>query len=106
MSIDLTDFLGDVVVSREITHKGNTRTFHFRELSAGEAEDLFLGTAEDGKIKKGTRAKIIAAIWCDEAGEPAATAADVAKLPNSLAQKLQDIALEVNQGEKAEVEKN
>jgi hypothetical protein len=36
---ELSEFIGESHVAREITFKNKTRTFHFRELNAGEAED-------------------------------------------------------------------
>jgi hypothetical protein len=94
--IDLSDFLGPSVVAQEVTHKGKTRTFHFKELSADEVESLFIGVDSDPKKNKGLRNRILAKTVCTEAGELAYSEAETGALPNDLANKLQSAALDVN----------
>lgn len=103
--LDLSDFLGETIVEREVTYKGKTKTFRFRELTADEAEGIFLGVDPDPKKNKGLRNKIVAKVVIDTDGNQAFKEADVGKLPNGFANELQRIALEVNGiGEKAEGE--
>lgn len=94
MAIDINDFIGSQIVSKEIQYKGKSREFKFLELTAGQAEDLFLGI--DAEEKRGLRAKVIVAIVCDDAGNPAFTTEEANKLPNALATRLQEAALEIN----------
>lgn len=94
---DLKDFIGPTFVSKDIEFKGNTRTFYFRDLVADEAEDFFAKVdTKDGKKNKGLRNRLIAMILCDAKGNVALSEAEAGKLPNGLANKLQDAALEVN----------
>lgn len=93
---DLSDFIGSPIVTRDVEFKGKTRTFNFRELSAGEAEGLFLGIDADPKKNAGLRNRILQMALCDAAGAAVITEKDAAKLPNELANKLQAIVLEVN----------
>ena len=93
---ELAEFIGPTVVAREVEFKGNTRTFHFRELQADEAEGIFLGIDADPKKNKGLRNRILAATLCDADGKPAITKDEAGKLPNDLANKLQTAALDVN----------
>lgn len=94
---DLSDFIGDAFVSRDITFKGKTKTFYFRELLADEAEDFLGGIdAKDAKKNKGLRNRLLALVIADEKGKPALSVEHAGKLPNELANKLQDAALEVN----------
>jgi hypothetical protein len=93
---ELSEFIGESHVAREITFKNKTRTFHFRELNAGEAEDFFAAVDKDPKKNKGLRNRLLAKVVCDEKGGDALTEKEAAKLPNDLANKLQDAALEVN----------
>lgn len=103
--LDLSDFIGETIVEREVTYKGKTKTFRFRELTADEAEGIFLGVDTDPKKNKGLRNKIVAKVVVDTDGNQALKEADVGKLPNGFANELQRIALEVNGiGEKAEGE--
>lgn len=92
---ELSDFIGTSVVPRDVEHKGKKRTFHFRELSEDESEKLFSGVKADG-VNKGLRKRIIAASVCTETGEPALSVEEAGKLPNTLANSLQAIALEIN----------
>jgi hypothetical protein len=101
--IDLTDFLGPNIVTRDIEYKGKTKTFHFRELSADAVENLFIGLDADPKKNKGLRNRIIAQGIVTEAAEVAFTEAEAGKLPNELANLLQAASFEVNGlGKKAE----
>ena len=94
---ELSEFIGASFVSREITFKDKTRTFHLRELSADEAEGFFSGVdAKDQKKNKGLRNRLLALAVCDANGKAALTEEQAGKLPNELANKLQDAALEVN----------
>jgi hypothetical protein len=93
---ELADFVGPGVITREVEYKGKTRSFHFHELKADEAEALFLGMDTDPKKNKGLRNRILAATLCNEDGTPAITKDEAGKLPNDLANKLQTVALEVN----------
>ena len=103
--LDLTEFLGDTIVDREVAYKGKTKVFRFRELTADEAEGIFLSVDSDPKKNKGLRNRIVAKVVVDADGNQAFKEADVGKLPNELANELQKIALEVNGiGEKAEQE--
>lgn len=91
------DLIGNPVVARDVKYRGKTKTLHFRELSAGEAEDLFLGIANDPSAQKGLRARMIAACVCDAEGHPLMDEAEAAKLPNALSTKLQAICIDVNE---------
>ena len=103
--LDLTEFLGDTIVNREVSYKGKTKTFRFRELTADEAEGIFLSVDADPKKNKGLRNRIVSKVVVDADGNQAFKEADVGKLPNELANELQKIALEVNGiGDKAEQE--
>jgi len=103
--LDLTDFIGETVTKREVTFKGKTREFHFRELSSDEAESLFLNVDSDPKKNKGLRNRIISKVLVTESGEAAFTEKEAGKLPNELANQLNSVALEINGvGKKAEEE--
>jgi hypothetical protein len=103
--LDLTDFIGSTFVERDIEFKGKTKKFHYRELSADEAESLFLGVDADPKKNKGLRNKILSQVIVTEAGEKALKPEEAGKLPNELANILNAIALEINGvGKKAEDE--
>jgi hypothetical protein len=103
--LDLTGFVDTTPIEREVTYKGKTKVFHFRELGADEAETLFLGVDSDPKKNKGLRNKIISQIVVTENGEKAFKVEDAGKLPNELANALNAVALEVNGvGKKAEEE--
>jgi hypothetical protein len=93
---ELSDFIGASFVSREITFKNKTRLFNFRELSADEAEEFFAKVDKDQKKNKGLRNRLLALTVSDDKGKPALTEEQAGKLPNELANKLQDAALEVN----------
>lgn len=93
---DLSEFIGESFVSRDITFKGKTRQFFIRELSADEAEDFFAKVDKDQKKNKGLRNRLLALAICDDKGKSALTEEQAGKLPNELANKLQDAALEVN----------
>jgi len=90
------DLIGNPVVARDVKYRGKTKALYFRELSAGEAEDLFLGLADDPKASKGLRARMIAACVCDGEGNPAMTVDEAAKLPNAFSAALQAICIDVN----------
>lgn len=91
-----SDLIGNPVVSRDVKYRGKSKAMHFRELSAGEAEDLFLGIGSDPKASKGLRARMIAACACDAEGRPLMDEAEAAKLPNAFSAELQAICIEVN----------
>lgn len=98
---EINDFVGSQVQERDIEYKGKTKTFYFRELDAGEAEELFsIFTGLDDKQRaiksKGFRNKVLAKIVCDKNGEPCLTVEDAARIRNQLAIKLMDAAMEVN----------
>lgn len=93
---DLKDFIGSTVTARDVEYKGNTRSFNFRELTAAEAETLFLGVDSDPKKNKGLRNRVISKIVVDAEGNPALTESEAGALPNELANAIQKIALEVN----------
>jgi hypothetical protein len=98
---EINDFAGSQVQDRKIEYKGKTKTFYFRELDAGEAEDLFsiftgLDDRQRAKASKGFRNKVLAKILCDEDGAPNLSVEDAAGIRNQLAVKLMDAALEVN----------
>lgn len=84
------------VLSRAFEYQGDSHSAHFLELSASDAEDLFLDLGGEEGQKKGLRAKVIAAIVCDEQGNSVLSEEDAGKLPNALATKLQELALEAN----------
>lgn len=90
------DLIGSPVVSRDVQYRGKTKALHFRELSAGEAEDLFLGLSNDPKASKGLRARMIAACVCDADGKPLMNEAEAARLPNAFSAALQAICIDVN----------
>jgi hypothetical protein len=97
MLYDLKEFIGEVIVSRDIEHKGKKQTFYFAEISSEEAEDLFLGISKtDEKKNRGLRSKIIASCVRDKEGAKAFTIEEANKLPLWLVAKLQDACLEVN----------
>lgn len=103
--LDLTEFLGTPIVPRDVPYKGKTRTFHFLELCADDAEGVFLNAESDPKKNKGLRNKIIAKVVCDESGAAAMTPTEAGKLPNELSNALVSIALEINGlGKKADDE--
>jgi hypothetical protein len=97
---ELNDLAGDVVVPRDVEHKGKTKTFFFRELSSETAENVFDIFDDSGKVSKakakGMRNRIIAEVLCNEDGSAAVTEKEIAARPASLTEKLQSIALEVN----------
>lgn len=94
---ELSEFIGQTFVEREIEFKGKKKLFYFREMSADEAEDFFGKVdAKDQKKNKGLRNRLLAAIVCDGEGKSALTDEQAGKLPNDLANKLQDASLEVN----------
>lgn len=95
-STQFADLIGNPVVSRSVEYRGKTKPMHFRELSAGEAEDLFLGLSADPKASKGLRDRMIAACVCDAEGKPLMDEAEAAKLPNAFSTVLQSICIEVN----------
>jgi hypothetical protein len=94
--LDLSEFIGATSIEREVEFKGKKFTFHFRELSADEAETLFLSVDADPKKNKGLRNKIISKVLVTETGEPAFKPEEAGKLPNELANILNSIALEIN----------
>ena len=94
--LDLTGFVDLTPIARDVTYKGNTKTFYFRELGADEAETLFLGVDSDPKKNKGLRNKIISQIVVTESGEKALKPEEAGKLPNELANALNAVALEIN----------
>lgn len=83
---------------REITFRGLTRTFTIKELSEEEASRVFDIHDKQGKRDqekaKNVRAKIIAGCVQDQYG--AIDFDRAKKLPNQLANLLQDEALDVN----------
>ena len=98
---DIQDFIGQQFQDRDIEYKGKTKKFFFRELDAGEAEELFsvfngLDDKQRAIKSKGFRNKVLAKILCDAAGASTLTAEDAARIPNQLAIQLQKAALEVN----------
>jgi hypothetical protein len=93
---ELAEFIGTTFVGRDIEFKGKTKTFYFRELSADDAEEFFGKVDKDAKKNKGLRNRLLAMIVCDDKGNAALNAEQAGKLPNDLANKLQDAALEVN----------
>lgn len=93
---ELQDFIGETIVAREIEHKGNSRTFHFRELTAHDTEELFLNPAVKNSTNKGLRAKIIAKIVCRPDGSAMFTKEEADTLPNSLATNLQEVCIDIN----------
>ena len=93
---NLSDFIGPGVVARDVEYKGKTRTFHFRELRADEAEALFINVDKDPKKNKGLRNRVLAATLANEDGSAACTTEEAGKLPNELASLLQTAALDVN----------
>ena len=98
---DIQDFIGQQFQARDIAYKGKTKTFHFRELDAGEAEELFsvfngLDDKQRAIKSKGFRNKVLAKILCDDAGASNLTPDEAARIPNQLAIQLQKAALEVN----------
>ncbi len=93
---ELSEFIGQTFVEREIEFKGKTKKFYLRELSADEAEEFFAKVDKDAKKNKGLRNRLLAMIVCGTDGKPALTEAEAGKLPNDLANKLQDAALEAN----------
>lgn len=95
--IDLKDFIGETIVPQEVERKGKTHTFYIAEISAEEAEDLFLGISKtDEKKNKGLRARIIATVVRKEDGSRAFTEKEANALPLWLASKLQELAFKVN----------
>jgi hypothetical protein len=93
---DLAEFIGTTFVDRDIEFKGKTRKFYFRQLMADEAEEFFSKIDKDPKKNKGLRNRLLSQIVCDEKGELTLKPEDAGKLPNELANKLQDAALEAN----------
>jgi hypothetical protein len=93
---ELIDFIGSTFVSRDIEFKGKTKTFNLRELSADDAEEFFAKVDKDPKKNKGLRNRLLALVVCDAEGKAALTEEQAGKLPNELANKLQDAAFEVN----------
>lgn len=93
---DLNDFIGESFIARDITFKNKTRKFYFKELLADEAEEFFSKIDKDAKKNKGLRNRLLALTVCDGTGKTALSEAEAGKLPNELANKLQDAALEVN----------
>lgn len=93
---DLAEFIGNSFIARDITFKGKTKTFYFRELSADEAEEFFAKVDKDPKKNKGLRNRLLALTVCDDKGKQALTEEQAGKLPTLLANDLQDAALEVN----------
>jgi hypothetical protein len=93
---ELAEFIGPTHQKKSITHKGSSRDFYFRELSADVAEELFGAVDKDPKKNKGLRNRILAKIVCNEDGSDALTEKEAGRLPIDLANKLQTAALEVN----------
>lgn len=94
---EISEFIGKTFVEREIELKDKKKVFYFREMSADEAEDFFAKIdAKDAKKNKGLRNRLLAAVVCDSEGKPALTEEQAGKLPNDLANKLQDASLEAN----------
>lgn len=96
MNALFADLIGNPVVERDVKYRGKSKAYHFRELLAGEAEDLFIDVGDDAKAKRGLRSHIIAACVCDANGAAVITSDEAGKLPNSLATALQAVCLEVN----------
>lgn len=93
----LAEFAGTTVVSRELTFRDKTETFHFRELSAAESEDLFIDAPTDGqKSNKGFRSRVISAVMCDLNGKPVLSIEQAAGLKNAVSNLLVHECLEVN----------
>lgn len=98
----LQDF--NPIHKREVQFADKTLTFYFREQSADEAENFSQSITGDKKKDKGARNRYLAAVVCEEDGT-LGTAADFGKLPNGLANALQEIAMEINGlGEKAKAD--
>lgn len=93
---EISEFIGQTFVEREIEFKGKKKPFYFRELSADEAEDFFAKVDKDAKKNKGLRNRLLAMIVCGSDGKAALTEEQAGKLPNDLANKLQDASLDVN----------
>lgn len=94
---ELKDFLGESFTARDVTFKNKTRTFYFKELKAGEAEEFFGKIDKDAKKNKGLRDRLLAMVMCDSKGNGNwISEAEAHELPNEFANKLQDAALEVN----------
>lgn len=97
--VELDEFESADMVEREIEHKGKTKKYLFKELSEFEAGQLFdiydkKGERDAGKVRN-LRGRVIATIVHDLDGTPLAIER-VKALNNSLAAKLQAVALEVN----------
>lgn len=100
----LEHYCGGSVIPRELTYKGKTETFYFRDLGADEAEDFFSQFDAEKKTKH-LRSKIIAKILCTKDGGDAITEAEAGKLATAFATDLQAVCFEVNGiGDKAEAD--
>jgi hypothetical protein len=93
---DLAEFIGTTYVDRDIEFKGRTHKFYFRLLMADEAEEFFSNIDKDPKKNRGLRNRLLSKIICDDKGGLTLKPEEAGKLPNELANKLQDAALEVN----------
>jgi hypothetical protein len=100
-SIESLDDVACVIVEREIEVHGKKRTVHVREIPSIEAEELFDILLEDGKVDtekgKTLRSRTIAMCICKKDGTPIGTAEEIRKkIGPSMANKLRDLAMEVN----------
>lgn len=93
----LNDAVGSTVEAHDVEIAGKPVKVFFRQLMADEAEQFFLKVDKnDPKKNVGMRNQIIAKVVCDAEGLPCITPEEVGKLPNKVADALQDIALKVN----------
>jgi len=94
---DLADFAGPSIVTREVSFRGKTKNYHFRDLPQADIEKLFLkapNATDDGG--KGLRARILAAVMTDEQGNSLMTAEEAGQINNQLAKVLAKVAFDVN----------
>lgn len=96
MKQNILDFIGATVTERDVKRQDRTLTFHFREMSALEGETLGIELRKLGDDVRGSRAKVIVQVVCDEDGAPLFTEEEANELPSSLSTELQKIAFDVN----------
>jgi hypothetical protein len=95
--VDLADFAGPAIVTREVTFRGKKKNYQFRDLPQADIEKLFLkapNATDDGG--KGLRARVLAAVMADEQGNPVMTAEEAGQINNQLAKVLAVVAFDVN----------
>lgn len=100
-SIESLDDVACVIVEREIEIHGKKRTVHVREIPSIEAEELFDILKEDGTVDKEKgktlRSRTIAICICKKDGTPIGTPEEIRKkIGPSMANKLRDLAMQVN----------